>query len=241
MKTIRPIPAELAGEWDDQKDISEVSQGSGYRARWRCRHDGRHRWEASVKNRVKGSGCPYCAGRKVLSGVDDISTTHPHLAEEWSPENTTSPEEVSAGSSRKVRWTCSAEGSHRWEATVYNRVQGSGCPYCAGQRAVAGVDDLSSLHPELAAQWSEENASSPSQVLPMSSRKVQWVCEKDAPHQWEAVVSSRVQGSGCPYCTGQRAVTGVNDLATTHPQLASEWDDDRDIGEISSGSEYRAF
>ena len=33
----------------------------------------------------------------------------------------------------------------------------------------------------------------------------------------------RARGQGCPYCSGRRAVPGVNDLATLNPALAEQW------------------
>ena len=48
---------------------------------WKC--DKGHEWQAIIANRTKGSGCPYCSGRKVLIGYNDLETIHPSLAKEW--------------------------------------------------------------------------------------------------------------------------------------------------------------
>jgi Probable Zinc-ribbon domain len=42
-------------------------------------------------------------------------------------------------------------------------------------------------------------------------------------HEWEARVANRVNGSGCPYCSNQKVLTGFNDLAFARPELAAEW------------------
>ena len=48
-----------------------------------------------------------------------------------------------------------------------------------------------------------------------------WKCAQG--HEWQAVVSSRSRGNGCPYCANQRIWVGFNDLETQNPRLASEW------------------
>ena len=54
-------------------------------------------------------------------------------------------------------------------------------------------------------------------ITAFSNTKVWWICEKG--HEWEALISTRSNGSQCPYCSGIEMLPGYNDLATTHPQL----------------------
>ena len=54
-----------------------------------------------------------------------------------------------------------------------------------------------------------------------SHKKVWWKCKKG--HSWEAELKSRVRTNcGCPYCSGKKAVKGVNDFITLYPELAKE-------------------
>lgn len=84
---------------------------------------------------ASGSGCPYCAGRKVLAGFNDLATREPLLAKQWHPKlnGSLTPEMVTPGSHRKVWWQCH-EG-HAWRAVIYSRTgpKRSGCPVCAGR------------------------------------------------------------------------------------------------------------
>jgi hypothetical protein len=83
----------------------------------------------TVRNRVIGQKCPYCSGRRVLPGFNDLATEKPDLALEWHPDkNDIKPSEVTKGSKEKVWWICSK--GHEWQATVANRSKGSGCPIC---------------------------------------------------------------------------------------------------------------
>lgn len=73
-------------------------------------------------------------------------------------------------------------------------------------------------------------AMAPHQNLPMTPERVTvgshfkawWVCEQG--HEWQAIVKSRTLGGcGCPVCAGRVLMRGINDLATTHPELAKQW------------------
>lgn len=61
---------ELVREWDrhGNADVGphDVSYGSHFRARWRCSRNADHRWRAVVNERSRGSGCPFCAGKRQL-------------------------------------------------------------------------------------------------------------------------------------------------------------------------------
>ena len=95
---------------------------------WRCIKG--HEWKTSISQRVNGTGCPYCANKKVLSGYNDLVTTNPKLAEEWcyGRNGDLTPQMVSAGSHKRVWWKC--ENGHVWQSLIYSRAVGTGCPYC---------------------------------------------------------------------------------------------------------------
>lgn len=138
--------------------------------------------------------------------LQDYCLAHDKLAllQEWNFEENGHPTEVSYGSRRKVWWRC-AKG-HRWQAAVYTRTgSGSGCPYCAGRKVLAGFNDLSTRAPALATQWHPtlNGALTPEQVTPGSHKKIWWRCPEG--HVWRAVVYSRTgpRGCGCPVCAGK--------------------------------------
>jgi len=132
------------------------------------------------------------------------------------------PMAVSAGSNKKLLWRC--ELGHEWRSTVANRTgQESGCGVCAGKQVLAGFNDLATTHPDLASQavgWD------PKKIGKGNDKKVQWLGA--CGHRWFATIGSRTNRSdSCPFCSGHRVLAGFNDLATTHPNLASQavgWD-----------------
>lgn len=104
------------------------------------------------------------------------------------------PQTVPRGSKRSMWWKC--ERGHEWQAMIYTRTDGSGCPYCAGKKTWPGENDLASQRPDLAAQWHPEKNRdrTPADVLLGSHYKAWWLCEKG--HAWRAEVKSRVSGCG---------------------------------------------
>lgn len=86
--------------------------------------------------------------------VSSLAVTHPTIAAEWHPTRNgdLTPEDVTFGSTRKVWWV--GRCGHEWPATIGNRVgRRSGCPFCANKKALAGFNDLATLHPDLSAEW----------------------------------------------------------------------------------------
>lgn len=224
-KSIAAAAPDMAKLWHPTRNgdlkPSDVMPGSNRRLWWRCEKG--HEWQAQAYAVKLGSDCPYCFGRYAIPDETDLATTHPQFLKFWNPRNTLSPTAVTAGSHKKVWWLCT-EG-HQWEAAIDSVVlDGSGCPYCAGKRAIPGLNDLRTLHPDLMEQWDfEKNTLSPRELLPSAHDKAWWKCSLG--HSWQAVVFSRTRenGSGCPYCTGKKVLAGFNDLATLKPKLADQW------------------
>jgi len=208
LATTYPKVAAKADGWDP----STVVAFSNKKVAWKC--DFGHRWEASIGNRVKGSGCPICSGHIVLAGFNDLLTTHPELAEQadgWDPAT------VNRGSDKRFMWKCSF--SHKWKASVGARTSGNGCPVCSNRTILVGFNDLGTTNPELAAQADGWN---PKSVVANSGKKVNWKCSNG--HTWNATPDSRSRGTGCPVCVNRVTSAGFNDLATTNPELATQAD-----------------
>lgn len=224
---------EIAAEWHPTKNGTvtpdDVTPGSPKKMWWICQKG--HEWQAAISDRVRGSGCPYCSGKKVLPETS-LAAINPELAAQWNPTKNgeLTPEQVAPFSYRKVWWLC--PNGHEWEAQISNRSNGNGCPYCAGQWVIPGENDLETLYPDVAAQWhpTKNLGLKPNQVKAKSMKMVWWICEKG--HEWKDSVYHRTSGRGCPYCAGQRVWVGDNDLATLRPDIAAQWNDTKN-GELT--------
>ena len=216
LATTHPDLAKEAEGWDP----STLSKGSRKRVTWKC-HLG-HTWELSISNRTSGlmhSGCPYCSGRKLLRGFNDLGTLFPSIAAEadgWDPCS------IGKGHDQKKRWKCKLD--HKWNASPNNRTnRGSGCPICSGNTILSGYNDLHTKCPHIAV---EADGWDPQLISAYSNLKKNWRCKLG--HQWVAVVYSRTQQeTGCPYCSNRKTMEGFNDLKTLYPGIAAEafgWD-----------------
>ncbi|MBN2509503.1 MAG: zinc-ribbon domain-containing protein [Spirochaetales bacterium] len=224
-KSVASEYPKVARQWNSQKNqgltATMVPPASRKKVWWKC--SAGHEWEAVVYSRtLNGTGCPYCSGKK--AGADNnLKKLFPKVAKEWHAEKNAplTPDKVTKGSKRKVWWKC-AKG-HEWQAPVYDRTNGKGCPYCA-HRKLTKDNSLKAVHPAIAAQWNHKKngALTPDKVFPAAGIKVWWKCKKG--HEWEATINSRTTlKTGCPYCSGHK-IPLEKSLFTTHKSLVRQWD-----------------
>lgn len=223
LKALYPAIAE---QWHPTKNAQlkpeQYLPGSHVAVWWQCTEG--HEWRAIIKSRVEGNGCPVCANRIAVDGINDFATAFPDLTKQWHPTKNGSlkPTQVVAKSERRVWWRC--DQGHEWIASISSRVSGRGCPICSNRIIVPGENDLASVNPGLAEQWCHDKNGTltPQQVSPFSNKKVWWRCARG--HEWQAQISSRTfSKSGCPYCSNKKVLAGFNDLATVEPKVAAQW------------------
>lgn len=206
------------------KDIAKtLVAGSNKKVDWICSLG--HKYSAAVISKVQSkNGCPYCAGKKVEVGYNDVATTDPEILQYWGEANNITPYEVTRNSNKKIVFVC--KSGHEWVRSVQACVVRSySCAMCSGQRPIVGVSDLATTDPILAAQLNDPNET-PETLMRHTNRKVWWECRSG--HKWHTSVSNRCDTSeegvytSCPICLGRKLVIGVSDLSTTHPALVAE-------------------
>lgn len=170
-----------------------------------------------------------------------LAYSYPALIKEWHPTKNgdKTPWNVSYGSGYKAWWIYSYDdaktGKHfdfEWQAAVYHRITGEGCPYLAGKRVYPGFNDLGTLDSELGKQVHpfKNHGQTAKDIIGYSNKKIWWLYPYDDPKtnrhfdfEWEATPASRLNSRGCPFLSNQRIWPGFNDLKTTFPDLAKEW------------------
>lgn len=237
-KSMVELEVEFYTAANQQISFSQLTPGRRKPVTWRCVNCGRD-WIATVSNRLKGSGCPFCAGKKPIPGETDLATLYPDVSAGWDDSrNEKKPQDYLPYSNARASWICNA--GHRWEERINNRtVNGLGCPYCEGNRPIPGVNDLGTLFPWLREQWDWENNGDlrPEDVFSKSNKRVAWVCKRG--HRWETKIYHRTDGQGCPYCSGVRPIIGDTDIETLEPDIAQEWSAEENNGHMPS--EYTRF
>jgi glutaredoxin len=354
---------ELAKEWHptENGDLTpnDVTRGSSKKIWWKCKKG--HEWQATIKSRSNGVGCPYCSNKKALKGYNDLKTTNPQIAKEWHPSKNKNllPSNVTPFSHKRVWWICNK--GHEWDTAVAHRSKGRGCPYCKKEKQSSfpelaiyfyikkvfkdaihsykinnteidiyipslkigieydgvywhknkidkdtnknikliknditllrvrenGLEEINisncynyfldndsnksleksikwifdkisvltntnigsieininkdeieilntidyidkersiaTKNPELVKEWhpTKNGNLTPYSFSYGSGKKAWWKCSKG--HEWQAIINSRSNGIGCPYCSGQKALKGYDDLKTVHQKIAKEW------------------
>lgn len=171
----------------------------------------------------------------------------------WHPTaNSVSPEEVTCGSNRRIALICPKCGygkNREWRPSIAGACRtGGGCPACSGKVLVEGVNDVATVHPEIAAQWHPTlNEFPPTRVTSGSAKHVYLVCKDcgyGANGEWHPMIAfacgSGGVHTGCPECarnslrktmrahyakTARKPVVSV-----ACPQIAALWHPDNEFG-----------
>jgi len=135
--SVASLYPEVAKQWHPTKngDVTpdQVVSGTPKRYWWKCDKGPDHEWQKGVVGRTqRGYGCPACAGYMV-SVTNRLDLLYPELASQWHPTKNgeLKPEDIVAGSTKRVWWKCDVADHHEWRALVNSRTRvGTGCPLC---------------------------------------------------------------------------------------------------------------
>lgn len=223
------IYAQLNTKMNEKFDIetSTLVDWTSRKVWWICDKNPTHYWNASVNSRSDGKGCAMCSGHYIVHGINDLSVKNPVLYRKLHP---TMNQDAGLDTTRlsfythtKLWWQCDEDNSHYWLASVGHRVNDRGCAMCAGNYVIHGINDLSVNHRALYKQLHPTmNPTIDLNTLPPGSNKKVWWLGACG-HHWKAQPVSRVSGRGCPYCGNKAVLPGFNDLYTTNPKLAKQW------------------
>lgn len=254
LKSQRP---DIASQWDyakNKKGPEAYTVHSGEKVFWLCEKN--HSYLARIAERTgdekHSSGCPYCAGKKVLQGFNDLATVRPELASEWDYDANGSllPTDVTEFSLKRVHWIC--KHGHKWSSTVSGRSSGNGCPVCSNIQLLKGYNDITTLFPQVAAEWDyDKNATNPEDHIAGTHKKAWWKCS-NCGNSWYASIKERTYGkNGCPRCTfyhktsfPEQAILFYvrkhfpNSINAYKPEFLAPYELDIFIPELSLGIEY---
>lgn len=216
--TIAEVPELKAAFAEDGLDPREVPVVTWKQIRFRC--SAGHHPRLSPTTFLK-SGCQFCRPKP---SKDDrtLAKIHPEIAEQWHPtkNGTLTPDSVVWSSKRSAWWRADCCGTE-WQERIcdrdkYDRMRCRNCDTILGS--------LAWQDPGLAAEWDETNPVSAWQIRPQASLSFTplWVCSVDPTHKWQAPLTSRSVGAGCPDCreTGKSTVE-LDHLEAARSQFGS--------------------
>ena len=217
---------EILEYWDEEKNgkltPKQVSHASVKKIFLKCNLG--HEWETTADQFSSHPWCPYCSGRRVWPGYNDLFTTNPELTQIWSTKNTIDPRTTKKGCNSKALWFCPKCGGE-YSMSVKDKTSGQGCPYCSNRRVLKGYNDLKTIYPKLEMEWDYKKNTplKPEDVTTGSNKKVWWKCQICG-HGWQAPVCARTgnRRSGCPEC-GRKARKNPNAKAVIQLSLDGEF------------------
>ncbi|QUA52196.1 zinc-ribbon domain-containing protein [Aristaeella lactis] len=212
---------------------------------WKC--DKGHEWRNPVVRRTSAhSGCPYCSGKKLLKGYNDLETRYPEVAKWWDNEKNVPLRacDIMPGSVKYYWWICEKGHSYQCKPNVKTG-KGTGCPICSNSMIVSGINSFADLYPKHYAFWNKDlnEGVCPDKISAGSMKTCYWKCSVG--HLWkEKVAAFSRRKPECPFCSGLWLLTGFNDLETEHPDLIMDWDYDKNTikpSEVRSNSTVPAY
>ena len=253
ISTTHPQIFELIDKSKNKIDLKIVGYNFPDKLWFLCRNG--HSYSSTIKSVISSNmRCPVCNNLIVQKGINDLKTLSPEIASEWDyDKNSINIETVSPGSGKFVWWKCKKCGKS-WKAAIEKRCNyGSGCPSCAKvevnkrkrEKLVCEKKSFGEQFPKYLIEWDyDKNIVNPFEITTGYHNPVWWRCSKN--HSYKDTISHRIsRNTGCPFCSNHKVLPGFNDLCTTNPEIASEWDyeKNKDLmpSEISIGSNKKVW
>ena len=103
---------------------------------------------------------------------------------------------------------------------------------------------MATTNPELLKEWDySKNSISPNEINAGAEKKVWWICPKG--HSYNSLLRNRRNGVGCPICNSKKVLIGYNDLCTTNPEIAKEWNYEKNGNlrptDVTAGSHKKVY
>lgn len=161
-----------------------------------------------------------------------LAESHPELLKEWNYEkNFIKPQEITAGSNKKIYWIC-IKCAEPFFLSPKDKIRAKNLNYCKHSKEIYNRKPniktfLYQKFPELQEEWSKTNKLKFNEVSVSSDIKADWICKK-CKSFWAAKIGHRVKSSidtqngGCPFCNGKK-VNETNSLAVKIPELVKFW------------------
>ena len=205
----------IAKEWDYAKNgkltPDKVNKASRFKVWWKCPKG--HEYQMSVSDRTciykrkdgrirKPYKCPYCSGKRILTGFNDFQTRYPEIAKTWNytKNGNLLPNQCMPKSKKKVWWQCPKGHEYQRSLNAQCRCNGR-CPYCDGKRVLPGFNDFQTSYPDIAETWNYAKNGNllPNQCMPKSKKKVWWQCQYG--HEYQRSLNDQCRRNGrCPIC-----------------------------------------
>lgn len=181
-----------------------------------------HHFKCTLRELVENDfHCPVCEGKRVDPEKTSLQALNPELASEFSVNNKSTASQIAFDTSKKVLWTCPTCGEDYLYPVNERKIGDNSCPYCNHTKLKSGVNDLTITNPQLASEFSPRNDKKANEVGEWQVYEVYWICSKCGTEYYAKIRDRSVGDASCPVCANKRVEKGINDLATTDPDIAA--------------------
>lgn len=134
------------------------------------------------------------------------------------------------GTQNRIECRCETCGN-KWSPIANNLLRGHGCNICKGTLI---SKKITKSHEQFVSEMKEIHPTIKT-IDKYQKQKMNVTCQCEiCGNTWEASPSNLLQGTGCPYCTEKKVLSGYNDLQTRNPTLAKEWNYKKNNGLMPS-------
>lgn len=110
------------------------------------------------------------------------------------------PKKISKTLSKRLWWKCS--NGHEYMATIGRKIKGRTCPFCSDERAITGINDISTSFPEIIKDWdydkNSKNKINPTKITTKYAKEIWWRCGKN--HSYKETIENKIKNTSCPFC-----------------------------------------
>lgn len=227
----------LLEQWDYEKngdiDPLKVNIQDKRNFYWKCL-SGQHSFSEKISYRISNDKCPYCSGKKVLKGFNDLESQCENVMVEWDyDKNKILPSEVIyTKTTSKIHWKCFFCGDDFF--TEANKHRERGCKICRlkmrhkRQRlekvsSGGGIDKQK--YYDIYLDWDYEKNKLLDyfweEMTPQFTKKVYWKCHTCG-YEWKNSVNAEQKRKGCRRCNKRIAQENYN-ISTKYPDIIDDW------------------
>lgn len=222
-------------ELNDRKP-DEVMAHTTYKAYFKCpskKHNS-FKKELQVVTRDKSLCCSKCDSFAQWC----LDHDNKHILDLWDYElNKCSPYDIGKSSSSKMYFMC-GRGIHKsYKRHISVLTRDSTVTVCKECNSFG--QHLIDMYGEDAIEkyWSNKNKQNPFSFAKSSDKSVWILCQNDTTHgEYKTIATHFYRGGRCPICASKKVISGINDIATTHPHLVKYFVNEQDAYLYSYGS-----
>ena len=217
---------DLIEQWDAEKNnqlglsLDRPVFFTRTNAFWKCPKYTNHLYDMTIYQRTSlKQNCPFCAGKRVLKGFNDLAKWCEDAVTEWDYGNNwdkkkkkqLTPFDVTYGSHYVANFVCS-KCHEPFSMMVKTYYRGNRCKYCAHTEVRPdGSNSFATEHPDQLKYWDYEkndqvitkehpNGVRPEEILSNSNIRLHWKCGFG--HTWRNDACS--QRNGCSRCNRRK-------------------------------------